>query len=209
MQGVKGGFVCGQDHRANIKHPPEEVTVAINRLKARHMQSLLTVEHLTAVADMTSVNEEQPAEDQEERPVWLDEDESDSDEYDAKVAMDGTETLGNLTDSAAKYLEICMTNVATAHGLCYNKKIDTALAAAKGFFPTRHAAEFESITVDIGANHISVICQAQLRAYERDFKRRVPIRPSSRTNMRGIGGKGVILGEARIPIPFEQLDFVL
>lgn len=43
---MKGCFVCGKDHRSNDRHNREEVTEAINKLKARYPTALLTVEDL-------------------------------------------------------------------------------------------------------------------------------------------------------------------
>lgn len=210
MRGIKGCFVCGKDHNANTKHPPDEVTAAINKLKAKHPQALLTVEDLAAVVEMTTTDEQRQEEEQGDDPVWLDEEEeSDSDDYDANVAMDETEALTTLTNEAAEELEVCLANVATAHGMCFTSGMETALAAAKTFFPTRQAAEFQGITVDTGANRRSIICKTQLLAYQRDFKQNVQIEPSMRNKMRGIGGTGTILGEATLPVPFSELGLVL
>lgn len=50
-RGVIGCFVCGRYHRDNSRHSREEVTEAVNKLKARHPQALLTVEYLVSVVD--------------------------------------------------------------------------------------------------------------------------------------------------------------
>lgn len=49
MRGVKGCFVCGQDHRTNTKHPRGEVIASINRLRRQHPTSLLSVADMEAV----------------------------------------------------------------------------------------------------------------------------------------------------------------
>lgn len=87
--------------------------------------------------------------------------------------------------------------------------MDATLTAAMRFFPDRHAVEFEEIIVDTGDNRRSVICKAQLQAYQREFQKRVRIEPRMRKNMRGIGGTGEITGGVTIPVPFNRLGIVL
>lgn len=53
MRGVKGCFVYGADHMARTNHSREEVKTAINKLKAKYPQTLLTIEDLSAVVNMT------------------------------------------------------------------------------------------------------------------------------------------------------------
>lgn len=54
MRGVRGCFVCGQDHRANTRYSRDEVTAAINKLKAKHPAALLTVEDFSSIINMVS-----------------------------------------------------------------------------------------------------------------------------------------------------------
>lgn len=58
MRGVKGCFVCGKDHRANTKHPRDEVTTAINGLKEKHPSSLFTIEEMYSVMMMAQTDDE-------------------------------------------------------------------------------------------------------------------------------------------------------
>ena len=49
MRGVKGCFVCGKDHRANDRHPRTEVSAAIQKLKEKHPEALITIGDLDAI----------------------------------------------------------------------------------------------------------------------------------------------------------------
>ena len=71
MKGVKGCFVCGQDHRANTRHSREEVSESIEKLKAKHPQALLTVEDLAYIVDLVSSPDEEESED--DMTQWVDE----------------------------------------------------------------------------------------------------------------------------------------
>lgn len=79
MRGVRGCFVCGRSHRANEHHPRDEVTAAINRLKARHPRALITVDDLAFLAnnylnmDEDDDEEEDPEADVAEDDIFEDE----------------------------------------------------------------------------------------------------------------------------------------
>lgn len=74
MRGVKGCFVCGQNHRANTRHSLEEVTKAINKLKERHPMAFLTVENLQSVFGMaTGPNEDDHDEEEDDEVLWNEE----------------------------------------------------------------------------------------------------------------------------------------
>lgn len=55
MRGVKGVFVCGKYHSANVNYSRKEVTKVMNKLKACHPQASLSVEELAEVVHMKSV----------------------------------------------------------------------------------------------------------------------------------------------------------
>lgn len=69
MRGVKGYFVCGKYHRANTKHPPEEATPAINRLKEKNPKALITVEDLAEVVEMASQDYQREEHEEEDEPI--------------------------------------------------------------------------------------------------------------------------------------------
>lgn len=50
MRGVRGCFVCGQDHRANDRHSSEEVNMAVKKLKAKTRKALISIEDLAFIA---------------------------------------------------------------------------------------------------------------------------------------------------------------
>lgn len=62
-------FVCGQEHRARTRHSREEVTDAINKLKARHPSALLTVEESQHVMNMAIESDEDDGHDNNEQEV--------------------------------------------------------------------------------------------------------------------------------------------
>lgn len=73
FRGLSRSFVCGEAHRATDKHPRDQFTTAIGRLKDKHPTALITVEELDAIYNMDAI--ESPSEDLEEGEVqWLNED---------------------------------------------------------------------------------------------------------------------------------------
>lgn len=52
MLGVRGCFVCGQSHIANDRHTREEVTAAINTLKANLPATLIMISDLAFILDL-------------------------------------------------------------------------------------------------------------------------------------------------------------
>lgn len=58
MRGAKGCFVCDKDHQDNTRHSRDEVTKAIDKLKAKQPHALLSVEDLATVFNMSSFSSE-------------------------------------------------------------------------------------------------------------------------------------------------------
>lgn len=52
LRGVRGCFVCGKDHLVRHRHPCDEITRAIDKLKAKAPMALLTVSDLAAIQAM-------------------------------------------------------------------------------------------------------------------------------------------------------------
>lgn len=107
MRGVKGCFVCGKDHRANKKHPRDEFTLAINRLKAKHPSALLTIEDMHSVIMMAQTDDENDGsnEDDDANAMWL---ESDDDDEKSDLAYICTHGL--------KDVQMSLANNAFIHG---------------------------------------------------------------------------------------------
>lgn len=76
MRCGKGCFVCGKDHRANQKHPGEEVTSAIEKSKSRHPTTLLTVEDLSEIGDMMASDDDETTTDSELLVMWAEDGEN-------------------------------------------------------------------------------------------------------------------------------------
>lgn len=74
---------------------------------------------------------------------------------------------------------------------------------------TRPGLRFYGIRIYTAANRRSVMGIPQYRAYNRKFGVRGPIRPSPAKGLRGIGGSGIILGQARTQIPFNDLEIII
>lgn len=114
MHGVKGCFVCGQDHRANTRQSRDEVTAAVKKLKEKHPSSLLTVEDLEAVLHM--VDQEGQAGDDEDFARWACESEDD-DSYFALITIE--DAVG---------LERSFANISFLHGRSHETDMYSVLA---------------------------------------------------------------------------------
>lgn len=65
------------------------------------------------------------------------------------------------------------------------------------------------IRLDTAANRRSVMGESQYEAYKRDFGLKVPILPSTRKDLKGVGGNGKVIGEPHIQIPFNALRLII
>ena len=113
MRGVKGCFVCGEDHNANTRHSKDEVTKAVNKLKAEHPKALLTIEDLAAVMLMTTENDD---DDDESGVRWANDDNSDEE---SDIAF--------MTTESAISLESALSNTAFVHGRTFDQDMASAL----------------------------------------------------------------------------------
>lgn len=82
MKGVKGCFVCGKDHLANSRHSREEVTAAIEKLKAKPPRALLTVDDLHSVVNMAIQESDEDIDHSSDGEVMWNQEDSDSAESD-------------------------------------------------------------------------------------------------------------------------------
>lgn len=71
---MRGCFVCGGAHLANDKHPGDQATAAIRRLKEKHPTALITVKYLDAIYNMDAVGSD--TEDLEKDVQWVEDDDS-------------------------------------------------------------------------------------------------------------------------------------
>lgn len=198
IRGVKGCFVCGQDHRASTRHSREEVTSAINKLKSRHPQALLTVEDMAAVVELA--NDPHTESTSEEEVRWA----VDTDDDETAEVL-----LASVTEEDSQDLEMAFANSAFLHGRTYSEDMDSALAVMNEQLAKRDSDQFEGVRLDTAANRRSVMSIRQYEAYQKEFGLRVPIRATERRTLRGIGGHGTIVGEAMIQIPFGDLGLVI
>ena len=195
IKGVKGCFVCGQDHRANTRHSREEVTEAVNKLKARHPTALLTIEDLSSVVNMVNVDEE--GESQGEDVMWHEEDD-DSEETDI-IYM-------SMSDMEA--VERSLADNAFIHGRILTSGPTSALITMNTHSTITKERSFNGVTIDTAANRKSVMSEGQYIAYQYEFGRKIPIRAPKR-GVRGIGGRSKVIGEVTIQIPFVELHLII
>lgn len=198
MQGVKVCFVYGRDHRANTEHSPEEVTAAIQRLKAKHPSALLTVEDLHSIVNMAIDEEEQDSRNEDSDEVLWNED-SDDDENSELVYM-AVEDLESVERSLA--------NNVFLHGLNQAGATPSAYVKSKRYGHLTTNPSFRVVTIDTAANRRSVMSRAQYSAYQHAFGRHVPMRPP-KNNVKGIGGRSSSIGEATLQIPFDKLGIII
>lgn len=196
MRGVKGCFVCGENHRANTRHPPHEVTAAIEKLKSKHPQALITVEDLAAVVEMTSNNDEHDSGVQ-----WLDDT--------IAVDTDQVDQLTYLTVEEAQSVESTLAEISYKHGATDNKDMTAALVSNNTQLRKEPSTIFKGIIIDTAANRRSVMCRNQHNAYQLEFGVKIPLRPPQKSRMKGIGGEGKVIGDATIPVPFTDLNLIL
>lgn len=196
MKGVKGCFVCGGDHMANTRHNTEDVTEAINRLKANHPSALLTVEDLSNVMDMVKPHDDNNNVNTE-NVRWVEDDAEDSD-------------LSFMTIEEAKKVALTLHDNKTNHcrNYVHKSKENIALTIYNNNNNISDEVKFNGVVIDTAANRRSVMCKSQYHAYEKEFGRRVRIRPPRR-DLRGIGGKKEVCGEVTIQIPFTKLNLII
>lgn len=213
MQGIKGCFVCGEPHRANSKHPREQVTAAINRHKAQHPNALLTIEDLAAVVEMTVDAEEdvdpddvQWAEDDEQGP---DVDEDDVEAFLIEDDFTGTSDLDHMSRDDMAELETRLANSAFIHGRSQQGDMAEALLTMHDQLGDKKGLAFDGLRLDTGANRASVMCGNQYEAYTKEFGLRNAMRPAPDRTIRGIGGRRKAAGMEMIQIPFSDLGLVI
>ena len=195
MKGEKGCFVCGQGHRANTRHTNEEVKRAIDKLKAAHPKALLTIEDLSSIVNMTWCDDEK---DEDDDVRWLDDIDDDSND---EIVMMATED--------AQQLESDLANNAFEHGRTFYTDLEEALVTMNRHIHHDDLEEFKGVTIDTGANRKSVMSISQYRAYEKEFGRKIPIRPSTERSLKGIGGQGEVVCEVTVQIPFAKLGLII
>lgn len=196
MRGVKGCFVCGLDHRANTRHPKEEVMEAIKRLKQQHPIALLTVADMEAVYLMIRSDDEE-SDDQQAEVRWAGEEGEQTD--DAEYAYT-TEADWDITEES-------LANSAFIHGTSYDP---SAMLTTMRDRLSRHTSrKFEGIRFDTACNRRSVISLSQYRSYCKDFGIGQAIRSEKGRGVVGLGGFQSGIGRVRIQIPFPALRLVI
>lgn len=71
------------------------------------------------------------------------------------------------------------------------------------------APELKGITIDTWEIWKSVIFESQYKAYELEFGRKIPVRPSKKKGLKDIGGSGTVIGEVTIQIPVNKLGITI
>lgn len=183
MRGVKGSFVCGQDHRSNTRHSREEVTAAIEKLKAKNPSALLPVEDVQSAVNMAM---ESDATDQNSdgdgEVLW-------NEENDGSTESD----IVYMASSNMKSVEETLANNAFTHGCLTNatdtQGIEDPYLTFYCYPAHKNQLQFKGIIIETAANRRSIMSESQYHAYQEEFGRRVPMRPPKR-DVKGIGGVG-------------------
>lgn len=186
---------------ANTRHSCEEVTAAIEKLKAKQPRALLTVEDLQSVVN-TAVQEseddiEDDSDDESDGEVMWNQEDQDSAESD----------IAYMAASDAKSIEITLSENSFLLGYQWSTD-ETMVYTVTRSTNTHDRPRFKGITMDTAANRRSVMSEEQYSAYQEEFGRRVPMRAPKR-DVQGIGGKSLAVDEVTLQIPFTGLGIVL
>lgn len=197
MEGVKGGFVCGEDHRESSRHKKEEVTAAINKLKSNYPTAWLTIDDLSNFMDMVTDDREDEKEPKEEEVRWVE------DDYD-----DAQTDILFMTITDAEDIERKLSENNLIHGRSFKSDMNIALNVMNRRLKDPDGEKFNGITIDTAANRKSVMFQSQYQANEQEFGRNINIR-QPRRGLKGLGGRSKVIGEVTIKIPFINLELVM
>lgn len=88
-----------------------------------------------------------------------------------------------------KAVETILANNAFVHGYSSTADIDLVQLTLSGQDP----AKFNGIVIDTVCTRRSIMSISKYRAYQKNFGRRVPMRPA-RKNVKGIGEKSIAIG---------------
>lgn len=170
IRGVKGYFVCGQDHRANTRHSHDEVTKSINKLKEGNPTALLTVDDLQSVVNLTM--EERGQEEEKDGILW---NEDEYEEVDTDLVLMAAPDL--------KSVEKLLGYNAFIDGYSTGNKLDDILPACLSFtYVTEpETTLFKGINIDTASNRKSIMSESHYIAYQEELGRMVPMRPQSAT----------------------------
>lgn len=207
MRGIKGCFVCGKDHRANTRHPREEVIEAINRLKRKHPRALTTVADISAVMEMTEISNQDG---ECESDVQWDIDEEDEDLlYIAEVEEEQFSGINLMTKEDVHEIEENLANIAFIHGRSHITDMSMALTTMNTELRKGEGPLFDGVRLETCATRRSVMSKSQYQAYTKEFGLKDVMKPSTNRSIRGIGGTQKACGTARIQLPFEQLGIII
>lgn len=164
ISGVKRCFVCGENGRRKTQQKREDVTAAINKLKANHPQDMLSVKDLAVVMYLVMTDEGrwETTEDEEIRRIL---------DYDANydvAFMAWTDTMN---------LQMTLSNKTFCHGRTHYGDLTSALLTMSNQLKKHDGPRFKSVTIDMKSTLKSVMIIKQYKAYEREFRRKIKLRP--------------------------------
>ncbi len=195
IRGVKGCFVCGQNHKARSRHPAHEVRAAIEKLKQNNPTALISVEDLAFISEELAQDN---SEDKNEIEFSDDEDnESQSEAYIVEDALD-----------MHKQTEAKLANMSFLHGRSYEKDQLNAYTVMERELKLGETTMFKGILLDTCCNRSSVMSLSQYKAYCEEFNVPTKLKPDTKS-ISGIGGNSKAVGTAMIPIPFTDLNLVI
>lgn len=194
LKGVKGCMVCGkEDHIANQRHSPDEVTKAVRRLKEKSVRVMLTEEDLAFVSEMFATDNDGGG--------AASEDESgEGDNQDSDLLYMAEDDLGEI--------QAYMADVAFLHGRTIQSSRGTMISEMYHAMEPKGQTNFDGVKIDTAANRKSIMGTHQYDEYCKTFG----LRPAIRTQTRGvigIGGRKSSIGTVTIQIPFPNLGLII
>lgn len=203
LAGQNGCWVCGKSHKAKERHSKEEIVEAIEKLRSRQPNAMLTVEDLALISNDLAANGSD--EDNESK----NEDESHGNHI--VFSEDETDESYFTCDEAPlhKQHEEHFANVAFVHGRNYNYDHSYALGIMHREIRQGEEERFNGIFLDTCANRSSVMSYKQYKAYCKEFNVPFNIERGEQRGIRGVGGSAKIIGSANIPVPFRDLKLVI
>lgn len=153
MEGLKGCFVCGENHREHNRNSRDEVTTEIEKLKKCHPKTLLILEDLYSVIRMVSVDEgahEKDDDEEDDMVKWIDEDKEDDSDVQLMTAEDGVILEKSLVDSDF------------IHERTFKSNMTWTLDSMNNIIQSNNnESPFDGINLETAANRLSVMRKSQ------------------------------------------------
>lgn len=206
IRGIKGCFVCKGDHRANEHHSREEVTKAVNRLKARQPAAFLSRADHGYIDELFAGEYQSDGDDDGTGILEDDDDEVDWLQYDSNELDEVN--LANMEEDDLADIEANLAQLALRHGLGLDCDMRAATFALT-IFASEDDTDFLGVEIDTGENRMSVMSTIQNARYCHTFGLKEAIDTRTAKRIRGIGGRRKSVGTVIVQVPFKDLGIVI